>query len=83
MTPEERADRDQRIDEFERWQARREQDEAREFNARYVERLQKGTSLQRWGWNSKSLPEGFHDRWELLTVEDIKFLIAVGIDPIS
>jgi hypothetical protein len=75
MTPEERADLDRRIHDFEVWQARREQDEAREFNLR-----QMGNSYANW---DSALCKGFHGRWELLTVEDIKFLIAVGIDPMS
>ena len=29
------------------------------------------------------LPAGFHGRFELLTVDDIKFLWACGIDPLS
>ena len=26
------------------------------------------------------LPEGFHGRWRMLTVEDVKFLDSVGIE---
>ena len=29
------------------------------------------------------LPEGYHGRWSLLSVDDVKFLISVGIDPLS
>ena len=31
----------------------------------------------------ESLPDGYHGRFSLLSVEDIKFLIACGVDPLS
>ena len=31
----------------------------------------------------ESLPDGYHGRFSLLSVEDIKFLIACEVDPLS
>lgn len=36
-------------------------------------------------WQKQSpnwLPEGYHGRTDLLTVDDVKFMIACGIDPL-
>jgi hypothetical protein len=32
---------------------------------------------------NEPLPKGYHGRFHLLSVEDVKFLIAVGVDPLS
>ena len=31
----------------------------------------------------EALPTGFHGQYDLLTVEDVKFLLSCGIDPIE
>ena len=36
-----------------------------------------------FGFEPVGLPEGYHGRWSLLSVDDVKFLISVGIDPLS
>ena len=68
----------ERIRQFENWQAWQRihqfQDDA------HKSLTNPHTLLHRASWE---LCVVFHGRFELLTVDDIKFLVACGIDPLS